>query len=38
MGKTNPKAWENMQDVLLDMGMLMKKLDVGKAYSNEFLK
>ncbi len=37
LGQTNPQAWENMQQVLLDMGLLAQKLDLSKAYSNAYL-
>jgi NitT/TauT family transport system substrate-binding protein len=37
IGYSQPEAWENMQKVLLDMGMLPKPLDLSKAYTNEFL-
>jgi NitT/TauT family transport system substrate-binding protein len=37
LGVTNPAAWENMQTVLLDMGLLTEPLDLSKAYTNEFL-
>jgi NitT/TauT family transport system substrate-binding protein len=36
-GVSNPVAWENMQKVLLDMGLLQKQVDLDKAYSNEFV-
>ncbi len=36
-GYTEPVAWENMQKVLLDMGMLQSPIDLSKAYSNSFL-
>lgn len=36
-GKSDPAAWENMQKVLLDMGLLTKPLDLSKAYTNEFV-
>ncbi len=37
MGASQPQAWENMQQVLLDMGLISEKMDLSKAYSNEFL-
>lgn len=37
LGYANPQAWENMQDVLLDMGLLTEKLDLSKAFTNEFI-
>ncbi|NTW12578.1 MAG: ABC transporter substrate-binding protein [Anaerolineales bacterium] len=37
LGYANPQAWENMQDVLLDMGLLAEKLDLSKAFTNEFI-
>lgn len=37
LGYSDPRAWENMQDVLLDMGLLTEKLDLGKAFTNEFI-
>jgi NitT/TauT family transport system substrate-binding protein len=36
LGISNPLAWENMQKVLLDMGMLTTPLDMSKAYTNDF--
>jgi NitT/TauT family transport system substrate-binding protein len=36
LGVSNPVAWENMQNVLLDMGMLTTPLDMSKAFTNEF--
>lgn len=36
-GYSKPQAWENMQEVLLDMGMLTEGLDLSQAYSNEFV-
>ena len=38
LGESNPTAWENMQNVLLDMGLLTQPLDLSKAYTNEFIK
>ena len=37
LGESNPTAWENMQTVLLDMGLMTEPLDLSKAYTNEFL-
>ena len=37
LGYTPPQAWENMQKVLLDMGLLTKPLDLSQAYSNDYL-
>ena len=38
LGASNPQAWENMQAVLLDMGLLKKPLDLSKAFTNEFIR
>lgn len=38
LGQTNPLAWENMQKVLLEMGLLSAPLDLSKAYTNEFVR
>jgi NitT/TauT family transport system substrate-binding protein len=37
-GYSDPQAWENMQAVLLEMGLLSTPLDVTQAFSNEFIK
>jgi NitT/TauT family transport system substrate-binding protein len=37
LGYSDPQAWENMQDVLLDMGLITEKLDLSKAFTNEFI-
>lgn len=37
LGYSDPKAWENMQKVLTDMGLLTKPLDLSKAYTNQFV-
>jgi NitT/TauT family transport system substrate-binding protein len=37
LGYSDPKAWENMQDVLLGMGFISQKMDLRKAFTNEFV-
>lgn len=37
LGYSDPQAWENMRDVLLDMGLLTEKQDLSKAFTNEFI-
>jgi NitT/TauT family transport system substrate-binding protein len=37
LGYSDPKAWENMQNVLLEMGLLAEKMDLSKAFTNEFI-
>jgi NitT/TauT family transport system substrate-binding protein len=37
LGYTDPTAWQNTQQVLLDMGFLSKPLNVTQAFSNEYL-
>ena len=37
LGYSDPRAWENMQDVLLEMDLLTDPLDLDQAFSNEFL-
>ena len=36
-GYSDPQAWENMQTVLLEMGLLAKPTDLAAAFTNEFL-
>jgi len=36
-GYSDPAAWENMQDVLLEMGLLSAEQDLSRAYTNEFV-
>jgi NitT/TauT family transport system substrate-binding protein len=36
LGYSDPNAWENMETLLLDMGLLTTSLDLETAYSNEF--
>jgi NitT/TauT family transport system substrate-binding protein len=37
LGYSDPRAWENMQNVLLEMGQITEKTDLSKAYTNEFV-
>jgi NitT/TauT family transport system substrate-binding protein len=37
LGYSDPDAWQNTQEVLLDVGFLTQPLELTKAYSNEFL-
>lgn len=37
LGYSDPQAWENMQNVLLDMGMVTEKQDLSKAFTNQFI-
>jgi NitT/TauT family transport system substrate-binding protein len=36
-GVSQPEAWENMLEVLLDIGLLTQPLDLSKAYTNQFV-
>ena len=38
LGYSDLEAWQNMQDVLLDMGMLAEPLDLEAAFTNEFIE
>jgi NitT/TauT family transport system substrate-binding protein len=37
LGYSDPQAWENMQDVLLEMGLITEKMDLSKAFTNSFV-
>lgn len=37
-GLSNPNAWENMLDVLIGMGLIIDRLDINEAYTNEFVE
>ncbi len=36
-GFSDEQSWQNMQDTLLKMGLLQNQLDLGKAFTNEFV-
>jgi hypothetical protein len=37
LGFSDAKAWQNMQETLLKMGLLEKDLELDKAFTNEFV-
>lgn len=37
LGKSDPQSWENMQSVLLGMGLIPESQDLDKAYTNQFI-
>jgi NitT/TauT family transport system substrate-binding protein len=37
LGYSDPQAWENMQEVLLDMGLISETMDLSKAFTNQFI-
>ncbi len=36
-GATEMQTWQNMQNILLDMGLLTEELDLNSVYNNDFL-
>lgn len=38
IGASDPLAWENMQKVLIEMGLLQEGVDLAEAYTNEYLE
>jgi len=37
LGLSDARAWQNMQDTLLKMGLLEEALDINQAFTNEFV-
>jgi NitT/TauT family transport system substrate-binding protein len=38
LGYSDPQAWRNMQEVLINMGLLSGELDLEQAFTNQFLE
>ena len=38
LGYTDPQAWENMYQILLDLDLLSQPLDIKQAYTNDFIE
>jgi len=38
LGYSDPVSWENMQETLLDMGLLKEPQDLEKAFTNQFVE
>lgn len=36
-GYSDPQAWENMNTLLVEMGLVAKEIDITAAYTNEFI-
>jgi NitT/TauT family transport system substrate-binding protein len=37
LGYSDPKAWQNMQEVLLKMGLYLEPIDLDQAFTNQFV-
>lgn len=37
LGYSDPQAWENMQEVLIEAGLIPEKMDLSKAFTNQFI-
>ena len=37
LGYSDPQAWQNMQAVLLEAGLISSEMDLNKAFTNEFI-
>jgi len=37
LGYSDPQAWQNMYDILLEMGLITGNVDLNKAFTNEFI-